>query len=178
MIVGAVADMGVPRFAGRAMALRVVPAVGGHQPQCGPTVPHAGGRLRHPPRFAHPLGFRRPRSGRHALARSRLRRPCCARHVCRLQRQKALAARRPLPVWIASSTVSQISSPLRPTLHQDRAALRRCGFLRGVFIKLALYKPSPLRKPLLIPLMARRRTQGNGAGGGRLYGQQTTVERL
>lgn len=80
------------------------------------------------------------------------------------------------PSKSAPSTVPQISSPLRPTLNRDRA--KALWFSAGGIHKAAPYKASPLRKPIPVPLMARRRTQGNGASNGRLHGQQTTVVRL
>lgn len=48
------------------------------------------------------------------------------------------------PSWIAPSTVSQISSPLWPTLRQDRECWStRFVFLRGVSIKLRFTNPPP-----------------------------------
>lgn len=48
----------------------------------------------------------------------------------------------------------------------------------GGIHKSSIYKPSPLRNPIPATLMARRRTQGNGASKASLHGQQTTVVRL
>lgn len=107
------------------------------------TIPHAGepgGR-----RAAIPLGRqaatpptsssdRKADAARFALSCADVLRTC----MCRLQRQGRSPRGVRCPSWIAPSTVSQISSPLRPTLRQDRAA--RFGLLRGVFIKLRFTK--------------------------------------
>lgn len=168
-----------PRQArGRALALRVKPASGLQRPLGRLSIPHAGGRLHHPPRlrltpwwvhgagrhagsslFPSGGGPRRWRvAGGHCVAMGRSPRGV----YC--------------PSVIAPSTVPRSFSPFQPTLNRDRA--KALWLSAGGIHKASPYKASPLRKPIPVPLMARRRTQGNGASKGRLHGQQTKVERL
>lgn len=133
---------------------------------------------------AIPLGCASPPGGRTALgaiqgtACSRLAAERAARRVagghCVAMGRSPRGVR--CPSVIAPSTVPQISSPFQPTLNQDRA--KALWLSAGGIHKASPYKASPLRKPILVPLMARRRTQGNGASRGSLHGQQTTVEWL
>ena len=72
------------------------------------------------------------------------------------------------PSTSAPYTIPLSSSPLRPTVTQ--------GVPPAMGIrKSAIDKPSHFRGHPLGFLMARRRTQGNGASEGSLHGQQTTV---
>ena len=166
----------------RALALRVEPALRSPSADEGRlSIPRAGTRgtlLRSIPlgRRPHPLGAATALQPPCA-SRSRLRRPCSARRVCRFQqRHGALGARRPLPVSVRAQHRSPdffaFSANAKPGPRQGALA-----FYGGIH-KASPYKASPLRKPIPVPLMARRRTQGNGASKGRLHGQQTTVDRL
>lgn len=171
-----------PRQArGRALALRVKPASGLQRPLGRLTIPHAGGRLHHPPRLRL-TPWRAQGAGRHAEnGQNSLfppgggpRRRRVAGGHCVAMGRSPRGVR--CPSLGAPSTVPQISSPFQPTLNQDRA--KALWLSAGGIHKASPYKASPRRKPIPVPLMARRRTQGNGASKGRLHGQQTTVDRL
>lgn len=170
-----------PRWTrGRALALWVEPASGLQRPPGRLTIPHAGGRP-----AAIPLGCASPLAlGQHGACKApcnsllppgggpRCRRVISGHCVARGRSPRGVHC----PSETAPSTIPQTSSPLRPTLSQDRA--KALWVSPGGIRKSAIYKPSPLRNPIPAPLQARRRTQGNGASRGRLHGQQTTVVRL
>lgn len=160
---------------GRALALRVKPASGLQRPLGRLSIPHAGGRLRLTPWRVHGAGRHAGNSqnGLFPPGGGPRRRRVAGGHCVAMGRSPRGVR---CPSLGAPSTVPQISSPFQPTLNQDRA--KALWLSAGGIHKASPYKASPLRKPIPVPLMARRRTQGNGASKGRLHGQQTKVERL